>query len=50
MGALGYLTHRHPVLAALLMVAMGSAAVLAACIVPIGIRWLGKPAPSPGSG
>ncbi|WP_405682045.1 hypothetical protein [Streptomyces sp. NBC_00057] len=34
LGALGYLAHRHPALAAPLMVAMGGAAVLAACIVP----------------
>ncbi|MFI5635091.1 hypothetical protein ACIA8E_38255 [Streptomyces sp. NPDC051664] len=37
-GALGYLAHRHPVLATPLMVAMGGAAVLAACIIPIAIR------------
>ncbi|WP_199823006.1 hypothetical protein [Streptomyces sp. NRRL B-24720] len=37
-GALGYLSHRHPALATSLMVAMGGAAVLAACIVPIAIR------------
>ncbi|MET7552522.1 hypothetical protein ABZS95_43655 [Streptomyces sp. NPDC005479] len=37
-GALGYLAHRHPALATPLMVAMGGAAVLAACIVPIAIR------------
>lgn len=36
--ALGYLAHRHPALATPLMVAMGGAAVLAACIVPIAIR------------
>ncbi|MFE7712992.1 hypothetical protein ACFU6I_46385 [Streptomyces sp. NPDC057486] len=37
-GALGYLAHRHPALATPLMVAMGGAAVLAVCIVPIAIR------------
>ncbi|MFB6783648.1 hypothetical protein ACFCX0_41725 [Streptomyces sp. NPDC056352] len=37
-GALGYLAHRHPALAMPLMVAMGGATFLAACIVPIAIR------------
>ncbi|MEU9095267.1 hypothetical protein ACIOEW_32040 [Streptomyces sp. NPDC087901] len=38
LGALGYLVHRHPVLATPVMVAIGGAGLLAACIVPIAVR------------
>ncbi|MFF7581084.1 hypothetical protein ACFZBE_40005 [Streptomyces sp. NPDC008061] len=60
-GVLGCLAHLHPVLAMPLMVAVGGATFLEACIVPIAIHdwasapaWasracprLGKPVPSP---
>ncbi|MFH8520262.1 hypothetical protein ACH4CE_35365 [Streptomyces gelaticus] len=38
LGALGYLTHHHPALATPMLVVLGGATVLAACIVPIALR------------
>lgn len=37
-GALGYLAHRHPAAATPILVAVGGAAALAACIIPVAVR------------